>query len=177
MAVRTLLMLGVSVGFLAGCSPGDREVVDQDVQGLRQQVHEVTEGARQAGADRQLAGRVRSRLETQRGLDASQIQVEAVSGRVLLQGDVATPEEAETAERVAVETEGVEAVENQLMMRVPARRLPAEAPPPGRQPERRDNFQPSVPAPFPGPPARDGLHGPPAPAPNQEAGDPATGLG
>jgi osmotically-inducible protein OsmY len=90
---------------------------------MRQQVGNAAENARQATADATLSGKVKTALATRKGLDEPKphINVDAKNGHVVLKGDVGSREQAELAERVAMEIEGVTAVDNQLMLRIPAK--------------------------------------------------------
>lgn len=110
------LGLALGVGLLGGCTASERAGVRQNVQGMRQEVG-------QAAADAALAGKVKTALSTRKGLETpkSHIDVEAKSGRVVLKGDVASREQAELAEQVALQTAGVNSVDNQLMLRIPAK--------------------------------------------------------
>lgn len=121
--MRHLLAVAVATGVIlaAGCTPAERAGVREDVRGMRQQVEGATEGVRQSAADAALAGKVKTAFDLRKGLDPEHIKVEASAGNVTLKGDVATREQAELAERVALEIEGVTAVDNQLMLRVPAK--------------------------------------------------------
>lgn len=108
------------LALLAGCTPQQQAEVRERVRGIQEET-------RQAAADAALATKVRTVLATRKGLDASRLQVEARGGHVILKGEVASREQAELAERAAMEVEGVQSVENQLTVRVPAKSLP----PPG----------------------------------------------
>lgn len=122
-----LATLGLAV--LGGCAAQDEAAVREDVQGVREQIRGAAENAQQAAANAALAGRIKSALKTRKGLDADHIDVDVQSGVVTLKGDVASREQAELAERVTLATEGVQTVDNQLMVRVPANEVPArEAP-------------------------------------------------
>lgn len=116
------LGLAAGVALLGGCTATERSGVRQDVQGMRQQMGSAAENARQAAENATLAGKVKTALGTRKGLDTpkTDINVDAKDGRVVLKGDVGTKEQAELAERAAMETEGVTSVDNQLMLRVPA---------------------------------------------------------
>jgi len=123
--MRHLVLLGLAagVGLLGGCSQSERAEVRQEVRGMRQQVGNAAENARQATADATLSGKVKTALATRKGLDMPKphINVDAKDGHVVLKGDVGNREQAELAERVAMEIEGVTAVDNQLMLRIPAK--------------------------------------------------------
>ena len=112
----------------AGCSSSDKAEVRENVAGLREQMGSAAEGARLAAADAGLQGKVKTTLATRKGLDTRGIDVEAKNGSVTLKGTIPTREQAELAERVAMETEGVQAVDNQLMLTIPAKSTPYEAP-------------------------------------------------
>lgn len=118
-----LLGLAVGVGLLGGCNQNDRAEVRQEVQGMRQQMQGAAEVARQATADATLTGKVKTALATRKGLDEPNlhINVDSKDGHVILKGDVSSRAQAELAERTAKEIEGVNTVENQLMLRVPAK--------------------------------------------------------
>ncbi|HEU4753129.1 MAG TPA: BON domain-containing protein [Armatimonadota bacterium] len=117
---------------LTGCT--QQNGVDQRVQGVRQELNQAAQNAQQAAANAALAAKVKTALDSRKGLDASKINVDAKSGTVLLKGDVNSRAEAEVAERVALETEGVNSVENQLAVRVPAKSLPPTTAPAGAAP-------------------------------------------
>ncbi len=123
---KTLLtgLAALSLVTLGGCTAQDNAAVREDVQGVREQIRGAAENAQQAAANAALAGKIKSALETRKGLDADHIDVEVQSGVVTLKGDVASREQAELAERVTQATEGVQTVDNQLMVRVPAKEVP-----------------------------------------------------
>jgi hypothetical protein len=124
--MKSLLIAGMalSTALLAGCNSAEKSEVRQDVQGLRQQIGNAAENARRQAVNAGLEGKVKAALETRKGLDPRHIDVEARGSAVVLKGDVGDPAQADLAERVARETEGVETVDNQLMVRVPAKSLP-----------------------------------------------------
>ncbi|MCC2671201.1 MAG: hypothetical protein K0Q72_3672 [Armatimonadetes bacterium] len=121
--MRYLVLFGMvaGLGMLGGCTSAENANVRQEVQGMRQQVANATEGARQAAANTALEGKIKTALATRKGMETKHLDVEAIDGAVVLKGDVANREQAEVAERVAMETEGVISVDNQLMIRVPAK--------------------------------------------------------
>lgn len=131
-------MVAVATALGAGCTARDEAAVKEDVRGVREQIRGAAENAQQAAENAALSGKVKTALSTRKGLDTSDINVEANNGVVVLKGDVASRTQAEEAEKVAMGTKGVQAVDNQLMVRVPASSLPAaNAPgttPPATQP-------------------------------------------
>jgi len=124
--MRMLIAAAAAAGLaiLAGCSPADKGQVRQEVQGVRQTLDRATDDAQRAAANATLAGKVKAALSTRKGIESRGIKVEARSGSVVLKGDVRSPDEAQLAERVAMDTEGVQHVDNQLTMRVPAKLEP-----------------------------------------------------
>lgn len=124
--MRNLALLGtvLALAGLAGCSSQQNEQVRQDVKGVRQEFNQAAENARQAAADAALAAKVKTALETRKGMDPRGIKVQANGSTVILKGDVASPEQAKLAEQVTTETEGVTSVQNELTMRVPATSVP-----------------------------------------------------
>lgn len=128
---RTMLigMLAVGAVFGAGCTAREEAAVREDVRGVREQIRGAAENAQQAAENAALAGKVKTALATRKGMDTSDINVEAKNGVVVLKGDVASRQQAEEAEKVAMGTTGVQAVDNQLMVRVPASSLPADRQP------------------------------------------------
>jgi osmotically-inducible protein OsmY len=68
----------------------------------------------QASADKELAGKVKSALLAERGLNAHGIDVVAKNGVVTLFGTAETSGRRETAARVAGNVAGVKSVENKL---------------------------------------------------------------
>jgi hypothetical protein len=113
--------MAAGLGLLGGCTSTEKAEVRQEVQGMRQQMANATESARQSAANTALEGKVKTALSTRKGMETKHLDVEANNGAVVLKGDVASREQAEQAERVALETEGVISVDNQLMVRVPAK--------------------------------------------------------
>lgn len=130
--MKTLMMAGAALvlAAMAGCSSSDKAGVRQNVAGIREQVGNAAEGARQAAADAALEGKVKSAISTRKGLDTRGLDVEATNGSITLKGTIASREQAEMAERVAVETDGVQSVDNQLMLTIPAKSTPYAAPAP-----------------------------------------------
>jgi hyperosmotically inducible protein len=121
--MKALMILGFAtcLAVVGGCTPAEKAEVRQDARELGQQVQNAAQNAQQAAADAALEAKVKTALSTRKGLDVKEIDVEAKGTAVTLKGDVATREQAELAERVASETEGVASVDNQLMLRVPAK--------------------------------------------------------
>jgi hypothetical protein len=68
----------------------------------------------QATADKELAGKVKSALVAERGLNGHEIDVVAKNGVVTLYGTASTVGRRETAARVAGNVAGVKSVENKL---------------------------------------------------------------
>ena len=68
----------------------------------------------QASVDKELAGKVKSALLAERGLNAHGIDVVAKNGVVTLYGTAETPARRDTAARVAGNVTGVKSVENKL---------------------------------------------------------------
>lgn len=131
--MRYLVLLGIAagLGLLGGCTSAEKSDVRQEVQGMRQQMANATESARQAAVNTALEGKIKTALSTRKGMDTKHLDVEANNGAVVLKGDVANREQAELAERVALETEGVSSVDNQLMVRVPAKSVAPATTEPG----------------------------------------------
>jgi len=65
-------------------------------------------------ADKELAGKVKSALVAERGLNGHEIDVVAKNGIITLYGTASTPGRRETATRVASNVAGVKSVENKL---------------------------------------------------------------
>ena len=120
-----IIVLGLPV--LAGCSRAQQGEVRQGAQGVGQQIES-------AAANVTLATKVKTALATRKGLDGAKIDVDATGPVVTLKGDVVTREQADLAERVARETDGVQSVSNELMLRVPAKGPTVAVP--GRRPRR-----------------------------------------
>jgi len=121
--IWTIALVG-AVAAVSGCSQSERASVRQDVQGMRQQMGEAAHKARVAARNATAEAKIKNALESRKGLEAKGIDVEMRSGHVTLKGDVASREQAELAEKVTLETDGVTAVDNQLMLRVPATTKP-----------------------------------------------------
>ena len=116
------MMIGAAAALFvtAGCRQADNARVQQQVQGMRQELGNAADQARQSAAEASLAGNVKAALQARKGLDARNIDVDAKGSTVTLKGDVTSPEQATMAEKVATETKGVGQVVNQLTMHVPA---------------------------------------------------------
>jgi len=71
-----------------------------------------------AQSDLELAEMIQANLDAQ--LPTNQLTVEAEQGNVTVIGEVATPEEMEQAEAIVLATEGVQTVEMQVDMAMPA---------------------------------------------------------
>lgn len=112
--------LGVSLGLVAGCTSTQNAQMNQGVQGLSQGAAQATANAKQAAANAALEGKVKGVLTSRKGLNAKNIDVEVSGSAVTLKGFVQSPEQAQLAEQMAMETEGVGSVTNELMMSVPA---------------------------------------------------------
>ncbi len=123
----------------AGCTPTAEQRAREDVQGVRQELNNAARGAQIAAAEAALASKVKTALLTRKGLDARQINVDVEGTQVVLRGDVADAGQAELAERVAMETQGVTGVSNELTARVPAKSV---APPSGPAPTGTPPFNP-----------------------------------
>lgn len=120
---------------LVGCTPAQNNEVQQNVQGVGQEIKEGAGKAKEAIDNQTLEGKVKTVLTSRKGLEAKGIDVEAKDGVITLKGDVASPDQAQLAEQVAGEVEGVTSVVNQLTMRVPATgAAPAASPAPATHP-------------------------------------------
>jgi len=119
-----IILLGLLA--LVGCNRAQQGEVRQSAQGVGQQIES-------AAANVTLATKVKTALATRKGLEGAKIDVDAAGPTVTLKGDVVNREQAELAERVARETDGVQSVTNELMLRVPAKGPAAAVPgPPAR---------------------------------------------
>jgi hyperosmotically inducible protein len=136
MRTLTIIVAVMSLTVLSGCTPAEKAEVRQDARELGQQVEAAAENAQQEVENAALEAKVKTALSTRKGLDADEINVEARGAAVTLKGDVASREQAELAEQAARQTEGVSTVDNQLMLRVPAKGSGASVPgpPPARAP-------------------------------------------
>jgi len=109
-----MVAVALIMAALVGCSRAERTEVGQQAKDLGQQVQS-------AASNTSLAAKVKTALLTHKGLDGAKIEVTAEGSAVTLKGDVTSREQADLAERVAKETDGVQTVSNQLMLRVPAK--------------------------------------------------------
>jgi osmotically-inducible protein OsmY len=114
-----VLILGLIV--VAGCSRTQNAQVRDGAENLGQQVQTAAEGAKEAASNAALAAKVKTAMGTRKGVNAGDINVDAKDGVVTLKGDVNSQAEADLAVEVAQQTEGVQSVNNQLMVRVPAK--------------------------------------------------------
>jgi osmotically-inducible protein OsmY len=80
-------------------------------------MQDAAEGDRQeAGNDGQLADAIRARFEGHPGVDQSRIHVAIRAGRVVLSGTAENRFDRERADLLAREVEGVQAVDNHLVI-------------------------------------------------------------
>ena len=129
--MKPLMFIEVVLCFilLGGCTRAEKAEVDRQAQGVGAQVENAAQKARQAVTDAALAAKVKTALSTRKGLDGTDIDVEAKGTIVTLKGGVNLREQADEAEQVARGTTGVTAVVNQLMLRVPVKGPGASKPP------------------------------------------------
>ena len=113
-----VVLLALSIA--GGCTRAQEAEVREDAQGLGQKVQTAAEGARDAVGDAALVAKVKTALGMRKGIEASDIDVEAKDGVVTLKGDVNSQTQADLAVDVAKGTEGVTSVNSQLNIRVPA---------------------------------------------------------
>ena len=125
--MRNLIIAAMALSLvgLAGCTQADKAEVNEQVAGAREELNEATARAQQAAANAALEARVKTALETRKGLDVRGLDVEAKNGMVTLKGNIPSRDQAELAERTAMETQGVQSVQNHLMVPVPAKSLPS----------------------------------------------------
>lgn len=114
--MRLLAIAGVvlSLPVLGGCARSEQANVDRTMRN-------AGESVREAATNAALAAKVKSALATRKGLNGADINIDARGSTVTLKGDVNTREQADLAEQVARQTDGVSAVNNQLMLRVPVK--------------------------------------------------------
>ena len=70
--------------------------------------------AREVVDDTLITTKVKTALLAEKGIDSARISVETEKGRVMLSGDVKSPDQRQKAEGVARKVSGVKAVENKL---------------------------------------------------------------
>jgi hyperosmotically inducible periplasmic protein len=113
------ILLALAIG--GGCTKAEKTQARDDAQNLGDKVQTAAASAKQAVGDTALAAKVKTALGMRKGIEASDIDVDAKDGAVTLKGDVDSQSQADLAVEVAEGTEGVRLVTNQLMVRVPAR--------------------------------------------------------
>lgn len=112
------------MGLVAGCSPADKAQIHEGVQGIREEARSAATEAQRAAANTQLGVQVKNVLSNYKGLDAHRIDVKAKDGVVTLQGNVTSRDQADLAEKVAGQVKGVNSVQDQLTIPVPAKSMP-----------------------------------------------------
>jgi osmotically-inducible protein OsmY len=113
------LLLGLAV--LAGCTRAGKAQVREGTRDLGERAQTAARSAGQAVSNVTLAAKVKTALSTRKGLNAKDIAVEAQGPIVTLKGEVNSQQEADLAVHVAEQTDGVQSVKNELMLRVPAK--------------------------------------------------------
>jgi hyperosmotically inducible protein len=88
-------------------APADQAAAKADAERMAAQTA-------RAAADKELAGRVKSALVAERGLNAHGIDVVAKDGAVTLYGTAETRTRREMAEKIASRVDGVKSVDNKL---------------------------------------------------------------
>jgi hyperosmotically inducible periplasmic protein len=114
MKTSWIMIAGLSLALLGGCTRGQQSQVNQEAQGLGAKVQ-------QAAANGALEAKVKMALATRKDLKGTDIRIEANGPVVTLKGDVNTREQAAEAVKVAQGNEGVTTVNNQLALRVPVK--------------------------------------------------------
>jgi hyperosmotically inducible protein len=113
------LLLGLAM--LVGCTRAEKAHVREGARDLGEQAQTAAQSAQQAVSNVTLAAKVKTALSTRKGLNAKDIAVDARGPVVTLKGDVNSQAEADLAVHVAEQTDGVQSVKNELMLRVPAK--------------------------------------------------------
>lgn len=107
-----------TVAVLAACSPADRQEVRNDASRATQTVkNEASSMATQAGNaidDATLTTKVKAALLADEMVKGTQINVDSSQGAVTLSGTVSTPAHKQRAEQLALNVEGVRAVQNNI---------------------------------------------------------------
>lgn len=102
---------------IANSIEGVKQVVDKITVDPRTKIGEVPYGFAQKVKDATMTSMVKSKLLLSPRTKALNIKVKTVNNVVTLEGDVATLEEKETAEKVAIKTAGVSTVRNYLTVK------------------------------------------------------------
>jgi hyperosmotically inducible periplasmic protein len=114
-----VLLLGLAMP--VGCTRTGKAQVREGARDLGDRAQTAARSAGQAVSNVALAAKVKTALSTRKGLNAGDISVEAQGPVVTLKGEVNSQAEADLAVHVAQQTEGVQSVTSELMLRVPAR--------------------------------------------------------
>ena len=121
-------VVALSMLAMVGCSEAERSEAEAESREAASEVERAAEDAadyteeraEEAGQyidDATITARVKTALMEADQLDAMEINIETIDATVVLNGVVATDEEADLAEQLAEEIEGVEGVENDIEVR------------------------------------------------------------
>jgi hypothetical protein len=113
---------------VAGCGERSAETagrkIDQTTEKAENKMNnaqaQLKEGADKAEAtvsDAALTAKIKGALIGEPGVKAMQINVDTSNGKVILSGTVSSPQEAEKAQQIAQQVEGVQSVENHLVVK------------------------------------------------------------
>ena len=114
-ATFTAAALGVALAASGALYAADKTPVAREDHSSS--MSEKAGSAREAVDDTLITTKVKTALLAEKGIDSGKISVETDQGKVMLSGDVKSPDQRQKAEGVARKVTGVKQVENKLQVK------------------------------------------------------------
>jgi osmotically-inducible protein OsmY len=112
-ATITAAALGIALGAPAVLQAADKTPVAREDRATTSD----HESAREMVDDTLITTKVKTALIAEKGIDSAKISVETDKGKVMLSGDVKSPDQRQRAEGIARKVTGVKKVDNKLQVK------------------------------------------------------------
>jgi osmotically-inducible protein OsmY len=113
-ATITAAALGIALGAPAVLQAADKTPVAREDRAATSNHDEST---REVVDDTLITTKVKTALIAEKGIDSGKISVETEKGKVMLSGDVKSPDQRQRAEGIARKVSGVKKVDNKLQVK------------------------------------------------------------
>jgi osmotically-inducible protein OsmY len=115
-ATLTAAALGIALAAPAVLQAADKTPVAREDHAATSSNHDKS-SAREMVDDTLITTKVKSALIAEKGIDSGKISVETDKGKVMLSGDVKSPDQRQRAEGIARKVSGVKHVDNKLQVK------------------------------------------------------------
>jgi hyperosmotically inducible periplasmic protein len=105
--------LGIALGAPAVLKAADKTPIAREDRAATSSIHDKS-SAREMVDDTLITTKVKSALIAEKGIDSGRISVETEKGKVMLSGDVKSPDQRQRAEGIARKVSGVKRVDNKI---------------------------------------------------------------